>query len=61
MTVKELKDFIYENYCRRIGFPKENRYYSMIHHKKKDLLLLATKLVEKYQMLLMLNNTINFI
>ena len=50
MTIKELKDFIFENYYnyyRRIRFPKENSYYSMKHQKKKDLLLLPTKLIEK--------------
>ena len=45
-TVKELKDFIFENYYRGIGFTNENSYYSM--KKMKDLLLLATKLIEKY-------------
>ena len=29
MTIKELRDFIYENYFRRIGFTKESSYYSM--------------------------------
>ena len=47
MTIKELKDFIFENYYRRIRFPKENSYYLMKHQKKKDLLLLPTKLIEK--------------
>ena len=47
MTIKELKDFIFENYYRRIGFPKENSYYLMKHQKKKDLFLFATKLKEK--------------
>ena len=47
MTVKELKNFIHENYYRQIQFPKENSYYSMKHHKKTNLLLLATKLIEK--------------
>ena len=46
MTIKELKNFIYENYDRRIGFPVENSYCSM-KQKKKDLLLLATKSIEK--------------
>ena len=46
ITIKEMKDFIFENYYRRIGFPKENTYYS-IKQKKKELLLLATKLIEK--------------
>ena len=34
MTIKELKDIIYENYYRRIGFPKESSYHSMKHKKK---------------------------
>ena len=34
MTIKELKDFIYENYYRRIGFPNESSYHSMKHKKK---------------------------
>ena len=47
MTIKEVKDFIFENYYRRIRFPKENSYYSMKHQKKKDLLLLPTKLIQQ--------------
>ena len=31
MTVNELRDFIFENYYRRILFSKENNYYSMKH------------------------------
>ena len=31
MTVNELRDFIFENYYRRIGFSKENSYYLMKH------------------------------
>ena len=54
MKIKELKDFIFENYYRQIEFTKENSYYSMKHQKKKDLLLLATKLIEKKLMLVML-------
>ena len=30
----------------RIGFAKENSYYSMNHQKKKDLLLFENKLIE---------------
>ena len=44
MTVNEIKDFIYENYCKRIGFSKENCYYLMKQQKKKDLHLFVTKL-----------------
>ena len=35
MTVKELKGFIFENYHLRLGFDKENSYYSMKRRKKK--------------------------
>ena len=44
MTVNEIKDFIYGNYCKRIGFYKENCYYLMKQQKKKDLQLFVTKL-----------------
>ena len=47
MTIKNLKNFIFENYYRQIGFTNENSSYSMKHQKKKDLLLLATKLINK--------------
>ena len=59
MTVKESKEFIFENYYRRIGFNIENSYYSMIYQKKKYLLLLGTKLTKKDLILMMLKNTIN--
>ena len=36
MTVKELKDFTFENYHQRMGFAKENSYYSMKHHRKRS-------------------------
>ena len=42
-------------------FLKENSYYSMKHQKKKDLVLLVTKSIEKYLMILILNNPINLI
>ena len=34
MTIKEIKDFICENYYRRIRFTKENSYQSVKHQKK---------------------------
>ena len=46
MTVKQIRDFIFENYYKRIGFSKENAYYSMKHQKKKDLQLFATILTK---------------
>ena len=45
--MKEVKNFILENYYERIRFTKENNYYSMKRQKKKDLLLFASKLIEK--------------
>ena len=47
MSVNETRDIIFENYYKRIGFSKENSYYSINTWKKKDLLLLANKLTEK--------------
>ena len=47
MTIKELKDFIFEKYYRRIRLTKDNSYYSVKHRKAKHLLVLATKLIEK--------------
>ena len=47
MSVNKARDLIFENYYKRIKFSKEHSYYSMKHLKKKDLLLLANKLIEK--------------
>ena len=48
MSVNEIRDFIFENYYKRIRFSKENNYYSVKRlKKKKDLLLLANKLIKK--------------
>ena len=48
ISVNEIRDFIFENYHKRMGFSKENSYYSMkLLKKKKDFLLLANKLIEK--------------
>ena len=38
MTIKELRDFIYENYFNRVGFAKENSYYSMKCQKKNTII-----------------------
>ena len=46
MKIKEIKDFIFKKYYRKIRFTKENSYYSMKNRKKKNLLLLATKLTK---------------
>ena len=44
MSVNEIRDFIFENYYKRIGFSKESSYCSM-KRLKKYLLLLANKLI----------------
>ena len=46
-SVNEIRDFIFENYYKRIEFSREDSYYSMKRLKRKDLLLLANKLIEK--------------
>ena len=40
ISVNEIKDFIFENYYKKIVFSKENSSYSMEYLKKKVLLLL---------------------
>ena len=47
MTLNKLRYFIYENYHKQIGFLKETSYNSVKQTKKNNLLLLATKLIEK--------------
>ena len=47
MTVNELRDFIFKNYYKRIGFARENSYYSMKHQKEKVLQLFVTNFNEK--------------
>ena len=34
MSVNEIRDFIFENHYKRIGFYKENSYYSMKQKRK---------------------------
>ena len=40
MSVNAIRDFIFENYYKRIGFSKENSYYSMKHQKKRIYIFL---------------------
>ena len=47
MPFNEIENFIFENYHKRIGFSKENSYYLLKLLKKKELLFLASKLIEK--------------
>ena len=47
MSVNDIREIIFENYYKRFEFSKEDSYYSMKRLKRKDLLLLANKLIEK--------------
>ena len=47
MSVIEVRDFIFENYNKRIGFLRKEVFIQWNTWKKKDLLLLANKLIEK--------------
>ena len=42
ISVNEIRDFIFENYYKRIGFSKESSYYSMKRLKKKIYCCLKT-------------------
>ena len=42
MTIKELRDFIYENYYRQIGFSKKKQLLFSQTLEQKHLLLLAS-------------------
>ena len=61
MPANDSRDFIFENYYKRIGFSKEDSYHSLKRSNKKDLLLFANKLIEKVPDLVMLNNIMNHI
>ena len=65
MTVQQLRDFIYENYYRRIRFRKENNYYSMKRQKKEIVLhffsIICNQINRKNFDLRILMNTINLI
>ena len=48
MRVNELKDVIYENYYKQIGFTKESTYYSFKHQKRaKKLKFIELKKIQK--------------
>ena len=47
ISVNEIRNFVFENFFKRIGFSKENSFYCLKRLKRKDLLLLANKLKEK--------------
>ena len=55
MTIKELKDFVYEKYYEWVRFIKESTYYST-KHQRRSFLSFATKLIEKWLFLLIPKN-----
>lgn len=58
MKVKDLREFTFENYHKRIGFTKEDSYHSLKRKKKKDLVLFATNLTK--EMLIKLEDSMNY-
>ena len=46
-SLNEIRDFIFENYYKRIEFSKGNSYFSLKRKNKKDLFFLASKFTEK--------------
>ena len=59
MSVNEIRDFIFENYYKRIGFSKENSYCSMKHLEKKIDVACEQINRKKYLLLIMLKNTMD--
>ena len=47
ISANEIRDFIFENYHKNIGFPKEKSYLFNETFEKKYLLLLKNKLIKK--------------
>ena len=45
-SVKDLREFIFENYFEQIGFTKEDSYFSLTNWKETFILFL-TKLTKK--------------
>ena len=58
MTVTELRDFIFENYYKQIGFARANSFYSILIKRKKIYNCLNLNL-EKYQMLVIIKEYYN--
>ena len=59
MSVNEIRHFLFENYYKRVGFSKENSYYSMKHMVKKINVTCKQINRKKYLILIMLKNTNN--
>ena len=47
MSINEIKDFIFENYYKRIRFSKESSYYSMKRLKRKRFIVACKQISRK--------------
>ena len=47
MSVNEIRDFIFENYYKQIGFSKESSYYSMKHLRKTRFIAACEQINKK--------------
>ena len=47
MIVRDLREFIFENYYRQIAFTEKDSYYSFTKLRKRVLVLFATNLTKK--------------
>ena len=61
MTIKELKDFMYENCYSQIRYTKENCYYSIKRQKKRIFSHSQQNWLKKYLILIKPKNTINVV
>ena len=59
MSVNEPRDFILENYFKRIRFVKEESYYSMLRLKENIFAVAFNHINRKKCDLVMLKNTIH--
>lgn len=46
MTIKSLRDIMFENYYKQLRFTKEDGCHSLEKQRKKRLVIFATKLTE---------------
>ena len=47
MMVRDLREFLFENYYRQIAFTEKDSYYSFTKLRKRVLVLFATNLTKK--------------
>ena len=47
MSVNEIREFVFEDYHKRIGFSKESSYYSVKRLKKKSFIVACKQINRK--------------